>query len=587
LPGQAEDEEEVNGRTTEGDLAAPRIALWDDNPSAIDLLGFDAVVAPVVTAINTPDLDPLTVGIHGPWGGGKSTVLELLAQELASDAVIVVRTNPWEFEDDADVKGTLIGQVIGEFEERFKADEGILEKTADLLKRISWARATLALAKGALTMQWDIDELVKAFTPKSKTKPETMSGFRDAFEKLIESLPAIERVVVLVDDLDRCLPDAVMATLEAIKLFLAVKKMVFVIAADQDMVRDAIAASLGATSRSERFAKRYLDKIVQLPVSLPRLAPYEAEAYIGLLLAQGECEEGQFEALIEKCNSRRRLRQTPLIGDIAELPYKPSEALLRLASQLAQGLGADRITNPREIKRFLNAFGIRRQIAISRGIELSPAVLAKLLLLEDRYRSDFEKLAATPEIDRPTLLRNWETWALEGEGEAPEGISEESKGWAANGPALAAEELGPYITLAASLATVSVAGLIGEELAELMIHVVGESRANRDNAINKLVERPVAEQRLVLNEILEQTRREEDITNTVRGLTGLAKATPELEEEIAEGLETHYYSRFTPAAAVEIAGSTVPALVNLANRLVGDETVEEGVREAARQILAG
>ena len=586
MEGQTNNDEEMGVRSAAGDLA-PVIVLWDDNPSAIDLLGFDAVVAPVITAINTPDLDPLTVGIHGPWGGGKSTVLGLLAKELANDAVIVVRTNPWEFEGDADVKGTLIGQVIGELEERFGTDAGIKKKTADLLKRISWSRATLALAKGALTMQWNIDELVEAFTPRPKKNPETMSGFRGAFEELIENLPAIERVVVLVDDLDRCLPNAVMATLEAIKLFLAVKKMVFVIAADQDMVRDAIAASLGALSRSERFAQRYLDKIVQLPVSLPRLASYEAEAYVGLLLAQGKCDEEQFGALIEHCNNRRRLRRTPLIGDMAGLPYQPSESLLRLASQLAQGLGADRIINPREIKRFLNAFGIRGQIATTRGIDLSPAVLAKLLILEDRYRSDFEKLAATPETERPTLLKGWETWAREGEGEVPNDISPESRGWAANGPALEAEELGPYITLAASLATVSVAGLIGEDLAELMIHIVGESRANRENAIAELAERPIVEQRLVLNGILEQTRREEDVTNIVRGLVNLAKATPELEEEVAEGLETYCYLRFTPSSAVELAGSEVTALVALANRLMGDESVDEGVREAARQILAG
>lgn len=51
------------------------------------------------------------------------------------------------------------------------------------------------------------------------------------------------------------------------------------------MVREAIAASPSRTSRSEVFADRYLEKTVQLPVTLPRLAPYDAEAYIGLLLA--------------------------------------------------------------------------------------------------------------------------------------------------------------------------------------------------------------------------------------------------------------------------------------------------------------
>ncbi|MGV7756186.1 KAP family P-loop NTPase fold protein, partial [Mycobacterium kansasii] len=92
----------------------------------------------------------------------------------------------------------------------------------------------------------------------------SMAGFKDQFATLIDGLPSVQRVVVLVDDLDRCLPPAVMATLEAIKLFLAVPKMVFVIAADQEMVRESIAASLGETNRSNAFAVRYLEKIIQI-----------------------------------------------------------------------------------------------------------------------------------------------------------------------------------------------------------------------------------------------------------------------------------------------------------------------------------
>ena len=68
-------------------------------------------------------------------------------------------------------------------------------------------------------------------------------------------------MVVLVDDLDRCLPDAVTATLEAIKLSCP-PRMVFVLAADQDMVRDAIPVSLDGARRGDIFAKRYLEKIV-------------------------------------------------------------------------------------------------------------------------------------------------------------------------------------------------------------------------------------------------------------------------------------------------------------------------------------
>ncbi len=113
-------------------------------------------------------------------------------------------------------------------------------------------------------MQWNPDELIDAFTPRGRSDDKSMAGFKDAFNTLVNGLPDIDRVVVLVDDLDRCLPPAVMATLEGIKLFLAVPKMVFVIAADQEMVRDSIAVSLGETNRSGAFATRYLEKIVQL-----------------------------------------------------------------------------------------------------------------------------------------------------------------------------------------------------------------------------------------------------------------------------------------------------------------------------------
>jgi KAP family P-loop domain len=335
LRGRVAERGETRNARGSGGLQA---ALWDDNPSAIDLLGFDAVVAPVLSAVAMRHLDPLTIGIQGPWGGGKSTILGLLETELADDAgYVVVRTNPWEYDDQLDVKGTLIAQVLQALEDRFGETAGIKEKIQGLLKRISWSRATLALAKGALTMQWDLNTLVDAFTPKAKEQPESMAGFRQAFGEMVGALPDVRRVVVLVDDLDRCLPHAVMATLEAIKLFLSVERMVFIIAADQAMVRDAIAASLATSPRGERFAQRYLDKIVQLPVSLPRLAPHEAEAYIGLLLSRSECDEEQFAALVDHCRARRKERRIPLLGNLGELPYRPGEELLLLAGQLTQG----------------------------------------------------------------------------------------------------------------------------------------------------------------------------------------------------------------------------------------------------------
>jgi hypothetical protein len=295
-------------------------------------------------------------------------------------------------------------------------------------------------------MQWDVKDLVEAFTPKAKEQPESMAGFRDEFGELIDALPRVARVVVLVDDLDRCLLHAVMGTLEAIKLFLSVEKMVFVIAADKEMVREAIAASLAQAPRGERLAQRYLDKIIQLPVSLPRLAPHEAEAYLGLLLARADCNDDQFTELVRHCRQRRAEGRLPILWGFAEGRKRPTDDVLTLAGQLARGLAAERVTNPREIKRFLNEFGVRQTIAEERAITVKPAVIAKLLLLEDRFPKDFEILATTPEADRRDLLKLWEEWAGSESKKPPDGISDESRGWASSEPALSGEDVGPYIT---------------------------------------------------------------------------------------------------------------------------------------------
>ncbi len=565
------------------------IILWDDNPSLVDLLGFDAVVVPVLQAISSPALDPVTIGIHGPWGGGKSTVLGLIAKALADDPTcLVVRTDPWEYDDYSDVKGAVIAEVLGALDERFGETAGVLDRTKGLLKRVSWARVGVALTNGALRMQWDPEALITAFTPTSKETPTSMTGFRGEFEKLLASVPDLHRVVVLVDDLDRCLPEAVTATFEAIKLFLSVPKMVFVIAADQDMVREAIAVSVDSGSRGDRFAARYLEKIIQLPVSLPRLAPHEAEAYTGLLLARSHCPDpAHFDSLVDHCRTRRTSHKVPLLGDLNGLPWQPDPDVLLLAAQLAQGLGTDKVSNPRELKRFLNAFGVRRHIAEARGIEVSAAVIGKVLLLEDRYRDDFDRLAATPDGERAELLAKWEAWAVgaQNAGDRPEGISEATRVWAASEPHLAEVALGPYITLAATLVSASLGGDLSDELAALVARLLGPSAADRGLAHTTLAKRSVSDRRRCIAALLGRARRLTDVTDVVDALIGIAQTTEELVEDVAQGIEQDCWSRLEPSSVAALSSSNVSALVALVPRIAADVHLEPDVRQAARQVL--
>jgi len=568
----------------------PMLRLWDDNPSLFDLLGFDAVVDPIVAAVGAPNIDPLAIGVHSPWGGGKSTVLNLLGARLEADpSYIVIRTDPWQYDNHDDVRGDLIVEVLDQLAERFDGEATIKGRIKDLVKRLSWARIGLTLGKGALTMQWQVDELIEAFTPRGRTDDRSMAGFKDQFATLVDGLPGVERVIVIVDDLDRCLPPAVMATLESIKLFLAVPKMAFVIAADQEMVRDSIAASLGESNRSGAFAVRYLEKIIQLPVTLPRLAPGDAEAYIGLLLAVSEgADEDALEALAKHCAARRNEGLVPLLGNLAALEWKPDEGSLALAAQLAQGLSADRLANPRQIKRFLNAFGVRSIVTRSRKVDIEPAVLMKMLLLEDLHRSSFETLAGASVPERSALLGAWEKWALDpqsADGAAPAGVHANTRHWAACPPALAEKDLTRYLDLAASLLNVRTGEQASDDVIRLVTDLLGDNTPVREAALSELAQLPESEQRAAMEFTFRQGRSLTDVDVLFEMTIKWADRTQDLVDLVAVAAE-EMLGRLGPGVPAGMGGSPLRARYErVIQRLATEPGIEAMVRTAARMEL--
>ncbi len=568
----------------------PLLRLWDDNPSLVDLLGFDAVVDPIVAAVGTANIDPLAIGVHSPWGGGKSTVLNLLEAKLEEQpSYAVIRTDPWQYDNHDDVRGDLIVEVLDQLADRFGVEATIKGRISDLVKRLSWARIGLTLGKGALTMQWNVNELIEAFTPRGRTDDLSMAGFKDQFAALIDGLPEVERVVVLVDDLDRCLPPAVIATLESIKLFLAVPKMAFVIAADQEMVRDSIAVSLGETNRSGAFAVRYLEKIVQLPVTLPRLADGDAEAYIGLLLSAADgADETALESLAKHCSRRRDEGLAPLLGNLGNLAWQPSEETLVLAAQLAQGLSTDRLANPRQIKRFLNAFGVRSIVARSRKVGIEQAVLIKMLLLEDLHRSSFETLAGTPVPDRPALLAAWEKWATDPAATdiaMPKGVSADTRHWAASPPALAERNLTQYLHLAATLLNVRAGEQASDAVIRLVNNLLGDGEAIREAALTELTQLSEPDQRSAMEFTFRQGRSLTDVDALFEMTIKWADQTHSLVDLVAVAAEEGLH-RLGPGVPASMGGSPLRARYErLIRRLASETGIDEMVQTAARMEL--
>jgi hypothetical protein len=569
----------------------PLVSLWDDNPTDVDLLGFASLLAPITAAIDAGELDPLTIGIHGRWGTGKSTLLRLLESHLAThDDYVVISTSPWEYEDHDDVKGILIGVVLDGLEQRAKGTQAWVRRAkkqiGSLMKRVDWARVGPAAVKAGITMGANIDEVVKALSLRP-IEPRTMVRFRSDFGKLLEDIPTVSRVIVLIDDLDRCLPRAVVPTLEALKLFLSVPKMVFVVAADRDLVADAIAAYLPPSNRSERIANYYLEKIIQLPISLPQIPAHDAEAFIGLLLLSRTTGTSEhLQNLVLHCNNRRLNGEAPLLsGFSADAAFAPDEATLRLTAQVALGLGPETWTNPRMIKRFLNTFGVRRYIAQARGIDINPAVLAKMIILEERFPDAFDKLMSRNAPAQSDLLRAWEEWAGAEELEPPDGATEALKSWAASEPTLANEELGPYLTLAGSLAAKAVRVAIDEELATIVRRMVGDSEADRELAYEDALARSPQERRQIVQGLDEQLRRATDIGRPTRALVAVAERDDDLSSEVVARIRAVDRSLFTAGIVVTIGASKSGSLRGLGGELLAEGKISNEAKNALKEVL--
>lgn len=557
-------------------------SLWSDDPAPTDLLSFDAVASTVADALLDEALDPVALGLSGPWGSGKTTVLGLVEGELAARAdqgkkVLVIKTDPWRYDPSTGAKESLIGEVLSALAlevagSSTKTEDG-KKLLASLAKRVDWAKAIKLAAKTGLALQIpSVDDIVDLVRPKEADAegPRGLDAFRGEFRKLMESedLAHLSAVAVLVDDLDRCLPETIIESLEAIRLFLAVPKMSFVIAADEDRVADAIATRFPAASQStdaeaEEPAKLYLHKIVQTTIPLPALSRFDTQAYLLLLQLQPTWDQTQLETVIGQCADVRRAGGG--LDDLTGITGLDMADALAFASRLTPLLYEKLQGNPRRIKRFLNDLNVRQAIARRRGIELDPAVVAKLMVLEVLLDDEFKKvlgwLATGVMRDQLAQLETAAGRPQPAAGPAPEPVKAETRTakagaakaapdspdqtakppefseallrWAKLPPALQQIDLSPYLYLAASFSGVPLLdSSLPEQLRDIAANLLSSSRADQKAVSNEDLGTLSATEAEALLLHLGRTVRDQP-NRQKTGITAILRISRKLPESVA------------------------------------------------------
>ena len=409
--------------------------LIPDHETELDYLNCEAISQTVVELLKRNRRRPLTVGIHGDWGAGESSILKMIEAQLGSDAnVAVLWFNGWTFEGFDDAKTVLIESTITELLRQRSTVGKVKEKARNLLRMVNWLKVAkrsggvafnvvtglpspdqIETAMGALRrlgqdvadvegseIPGKLEEIAGFLKPAEDADnlPDTIHQFREDFKDLLDEAK-VEQLVVLIDDLDRCLPTTAIQTLEAIRLFLFVPKSAFVIGADEAMIEYAVRQhfpDLPVASGPLPYARNYLEKLIQVPFRIPALGAQETRTYVTLLLVQsivGEYHDG-FDNLLAKGKDSLRepwhgvgLSQTD-VQKVDEGAKDELNSAFVLAQQIAPILAEGTKGNPRQIKRFLNALLVRQVIANARGFgeQIKQPVLAKLMLAE-RFQPDF------------------------------------------------------------------------------------------------------------------------------------------------------------------------------------------------------
>jgi KAP family P-loop domain len=353
------------------------VHFLEDFPASTAQFDFDLIARALVPLLEQPTEGALVLGIHGPWGSGKTTLLQSVRQALGQGQgtamPVFVDFNAWKYHEREALWRALILRVLAELSDL--TEEGTPE-TADLdeLKR-SLYRAFVVQEKGPWKVNWQslitevitiglsvihLDFVGKALAgsfswvtklfPKKKDgdgldpksleqlgsllertttqrqvdQVQSIEQFVDKFRDVVGKLQQDRRVYVLIDDLDRCLPEDALDIFESIKLFLDAPRCVFLVALDRDVIRKGLRLRYGSQADSDLLIDpdEYIEKTISISYDLPRLSSTDVRSII----------------------------------DEFTLPVTLSDAHKEI---VITGLG----TNPRRIKRFMNTLSFQLRLA--------------------------------------------------------------------------------------------------------------------------------------------------------------------------------------------------------------------------------
>ena len=459
--------------------------MWADKETEIDYLNFGYMVNLVANIATNRDLSPSTIGLYGDWGSGKSSLMKLVQKKIEEkypkdekkkDTIktLCIEFNGWLFEGYEDTKTSLCGAILDALADEKRFSKEVTDYAKELIKKIdinkilgkgvkygldlflsggigmltdlslSGLLSTIKSNAGEVQAK-DIEEILSMLKKNDKTRTE-IKKFRNEFKDLLKK-SKVENVVVFIDELDRCLPDTVLEVFEAMRLFLFVEGMSFVIGADERLIQYSIKSKYKEVPGNNLdIGKEYLEKVIQYPLYIPQLTRAEVNQYLACLLLKQTLSDEKFKEILGIVYTLTPDQDfsMDLISDKAPDLTENCKQEMALARQISSVLAPSINGNPRQCKRFLNTLYMRLKLAEARNVILDKNILAKLMLAE-YFNPEFFKAVTKPE--NRELFKEFEKGEVLND-ENPFAVWKEKdwvKKWMQNATRLEDENLDKYV----------------------------------------------------------------------------------------------------------------------------------------------